>query len=136
MTQNMDEPLSEHRSSTTNYYLQDALAIVAPLTTPSGVSLEDGSTAQNGTRHPGNVAPRPMSSNWRKPLSFACFVARFDLQIDIIVFGNSFFVVTQKFVRSNRIVLDDGVKLVEELPIRFHLRALHMGLRPAIISFL
>ncbi len=67
----------------------------------------------------------------RKSPSFARFLALFDLQIDIVGVRNSLFVVAQKFVCLNRIVLDDGVKFVEELSIRFHLRALYVGLRPA-----
>jgi len=47
-----------------------------------------------------------------------------------------FVVVAQKYVRLNRIVLDHAVKLVEELPIRFHLRALYVGLAQRIVSFL
>jgi hypothetical protein len=36
MTQNIDEPLSELRSSKTNYYSQDGLGIVTSLTTSAG----------------------------------------------------------------------------------------------------
>ena len=76
------------------------------------------------------------SSPRRKPLSFACFLALFDLQIGIVGVGNPLPVIAQKFVRPNRIVLDDGVKLVEELSIRSTCALCTWAFAQRIIPFL
>jgi hypothetical protein len=51
-----------------------------------------------------------------KSLRLAGFLSLFDIKLDIIGVCDPLFVLTQKFIRANCIVLDHGVKLVEELP--------------------
>jgi hypothetical protein len=67
----------------------------------------------------------------RKSLRFGCLLALSDLEIDSIEVRNPLPVVGQKFECLNHIVLKHGVKLIEELSILLHLRALYVSLRPA-----
>jgi hypothetical protein len=63
MTQNIDEPLSELRSSTTNYYSQDGAGIVTSLITSAGAlgntyTYDSFGNLTGGDQRPRCIAPK------------------------------------------------------------------------------